>query len=67
MGQYRLYFLKDSRLIGESSIEAGGHDEAARLARQFGQGEVVEVWSGPARVRIVAPAKRARRTGVTEN
>lgn len=67
MTEYRLYFLKDSVLLGEQSIDAADDNAAAELARRCGRGNVVEVWSGHARVRIVAPAGRARLKDVTED
>ncbi len=56
MTHYHLYFLRGSELVGSNDIEAADDNDAARIARERGDGEVVEVWNAHARVRLVAPA-----------
>jgi len=55
MATYHLYHLRDGQLIGSEDIEAADDNVAARLAEDLGRGELVEVWSGESRVRIVRP------------
>jgi hypothetical protein len=62
MARYHLYFLRDNKLVGSDQIEAADDREAARIARDRGDGQVVEVWNGHRRVRTVAPARPMRRT-----
>ena len=59
MARYHLYFLRQGMLMGSRDIEAADDREAARIAREQGDGQVVEVWSEDRRVRIVAPARVA--------
>lgn len=44
-------------LMGSSDIEAADDREATRIAREQGDGQVVEVWNADRRVRILAPLK----------
>ncbi|MEA3012941.1 MAG: hypothetical protein QOD42_1486 [Sphingomonadales bacterium] len=57
MASYHLYYLRDNRLIASDSIDAADDNAAARIARQRGDGQVVEVWNAHGRVRILAPAR----------
>jgi hypothetical protein len=57
MATYRLYYLRDNRLLGSEVIDAPTDKLAARIARQKGTGQVVEVWDSEKRVRVVAPAQ----------
>ena len=59
MARYHLYFLRQGMLVGSSDIEAADDREAARIAREQGDGQVVEVWNSDRRVRIIAPLKAA--------
>jgi hypothetical protein len=59
MATYHLYFLRQGMLVGSSDIEAADDREAARIAREQGDGQVVEVWNADRRVRILAPLKAA--------
>jgi len=59
MARYHLYFLRQGMLMGSRDIEAADDRDAARIAREQGDGQVVEVWSEDRRVRIVAPASAA--------
>jgi len=54
--RYHLYYLRGGMLVGSADIEAASDDEAARIAREQSDGEVVEVWNDHERVRIVACA-----------
>ena len=56
MARYRLYYLRDNVLIGSDDIEAADDREAARLAKQRGRGQRVEIWDSVKRVNVVAPA-----------
>jgi hypothetical protein len=55
MAQYHLYFLRQGMLVGSDEIEADDDQEAARIARAHGNGNMVEVWNDHQRVRIVGP------------
>ena len=44
-------------LVGSDDIEASDDNDAARIARSGGQGQVVEVWNDHERVRVVAPRR----------
>ena len=57
MARYHLYFLRQGMLVGSHDIEAADDREAARIAREQGDGQVVEVWNAERRVRIIAPLK----------
>ena len=57
MAQYHLYYLRQGMLVGSADIEARDDNDAARIARDAGQGHVVEVWNDHERVRILAPAR----------
>jgi uncharacterized protein YheU (UPF0270 family) len=46
-------------LVGSNEIEATDDQDATRIARDEGRGEVVEVWNDHERVRIIAPASQA--------
>ncbi len=59
MARYHLYFLRQGMLVGSSDIEAADDREAARIAREEGDGQLVEVWNDDRRVRVVAPARPA--------
>ena len=59
MARYHLYFLKHGMLVGSDNIDAADDAEAARLAREQGSGQVVEVWNDHRRIRVVAPAEPA--------
>jgi hypothetical protein len=62
MADYHLYFLRDNALVGSEHIQAESDDDAVRIARQRGSGDIVEVWNAQARVRVIAPA-RSRSAG----
>jgi hypothetical protein len=55
MATYHLYHLRAGQLIGSEDIEAGNDREAARIAEARGRGDLVEIWNGAERVRIVRP------------
>ena len=55
MSHYHLYFLKQGMLIGSDKIEAADDGEAARIAREQGGGELIEIWNDHRRVRVVTP------------
>ncbi|MEA3031672.1 MAG: hypothetical protein QOG13_2997 [Sphingomonadales bacterium] len=55
MARYHLYSISGGVLIGAHDIEAGGDNEAARIAEQTGRGDHVEIWDATSRVRIVRP------------
>jgi hypothetical protein len=57
MARYHLYFLKQGMLVGSGNVDAADDSEAARLAREQGNGQVVEVWNDHRRIRVVAPAE----------
>ena len=57
MARYHLYYLKQGMLVGSGDIEATDDDDAARMARKLGDGQVVEVWNDYARVRVVSTAR----------
>jgi hypothetical protein len=59
MARYHLYYLRQGMLVGSGNIEAADDAEAARIAREQGGGQVVEVWNDHRRVRIVSPAEHA--------
>jgi len=54
--RYHLYYLRGGMLVGSGDIEAANDGEAARIAREQGDGELVEIWNDHERVRIVACA-----------
>ena len=56
VARYHLYFLREGMLVGSGHIEAADDGEAARIAREQGGGQTVEIWNDHRRVRIVAPA-----------
>ena len=58
MAKYRLYFLDQGRLVGSEQIDADDDGGAAKIARDRGSGDRIEVWSGDRRVRVVGPAAR---------
>ena len=64
MARYHLYFLRQGMLVGSSDIEAADDREATRIAREQGEGQLVEVWNDDRRVRIVAPARAASAVGL---
>jgi hypothetical protein len=55
MAKYQLYFLKDNRLLGNESVDAGDDMEAVRIALNRGEGQTIEVWNGNSRIDVVAP------------
>lgn len=57
MARYHLYFLRQGMLVGSSDIDASDDREAARIAREQGDGQVVEVWNDDRRVRVLAPVR----------
>lgn len=57
MAEYHLYFLRQGMLVGSTNIEADDDSDAARIAREQGDGQLVEVWNDHRRVRIVVPAR----------
>ena len=57
MAEYHLYFLRQGMLVGSNSIEAMDDSEAVRIAREQGDGQLVEVWNDHRRVRVVLPAR----------
>ena len=59
VARYHLYFLRQGMLVGSGHIEAADDGEAARIAREQGGGQTIEVWNDHRRVRIVAPAEPA--------
>jgi hypothetical protein len=59
MARYHLYFLKHGMLVGSGNIDAADDAEAARIAREQGGGQVVEIWNDHRRVRIVSSAEQA--------
>ena len=59
MSRYHLYFLRQGMLVGSENIEAVDDGEAARIAREQGGGQVVEVWNDHRRVRVIGPAEPA--------
>ena len=59
MRQYHLYYLRDNMLVGSDRIEAADDEQAARIARERGDGQAVEVWNAHSRVRVVTPAAAA--------
>jgi hypothetical protein len=63
MADYHLYFLRGNALVGSDHIQAESDDDAVRVARQRGSGDVVEVWNAEARVRIVATARSRAAAG----
>ena len=58
VARYHLYFLRQGMLVGSDHIEAADDGEAARIAREQGGGQTVEVWNDHRRVRVIAPAER---------
>ena len=58
VARYHLYFLRQGMLVGSGHIEAADDGEAARIAREQGGGQTVEVWNDHRRVRVIAPAER---------
>ena len=56
MADYHLYFLRQGMLVGSTNIEAEDDSEAVQIARQQGDGQLVEVWNDHRRVRVVLPA-----------
>jgi hypothetical protein len=63
MADYHLYFLRDNALVGSEHIQAESDDDAVRIARQRGSGDIVEVWNAQARVRVIAPARSRSAAG----
>ena len=63
MADYHLYFLRGNALVGSDHIQAESDDDAVRIARQRGSGDVVEVWNAKARVRVIAPARSRSAAG----
>jgi hypothetical protein len=59
MAQYHLYFIRQGMLVGSDNIEAADDAEAARLAREQGGSQTVEVWNDHRRIHVVAPAHQA--------
>ena len=59
MASYHLYFLRQGMLVGAENIEADDDGEAARIAREQGGGQVIEVWNDHRRVRVIASAEPA--------
>lgn len=57
MAEYHLYFLRQGMLVGSTNIEADDDSDAVRIAREQGDGQLVEVWNDHRRVRIVVPAR----------
>ena len=57
MARYHLYFLRQGMLVGSGHIEAADDGEAARIAREQGGGQVVEVWNEHRRVHVISPAE----------
>ena len=57
MADYHLYFLRQGMLVGSTNIEAEDDSEAVQIARQQGDGQLVEVWNDHRRVRVVLPAR----------
>ena len=57
MAEYHLYFLRQGMLVGSTSIEAEDDNEAARIARDQGDGQFVEIWNDHRRVRVVTPVR----------
>jgi hypothetical protein len=55
MATYNLYHLRAGQLAGSEVIEAEDDREAARIAEARGWGDLVEIWNGAERVRIVRP------------
>jgi hypothetical protein len=56
MRTYHLYYLRDTTLVGFDHIRAANDVDAARIARQQGQGDITEIWNAEGRVRIVPSA-----------
>jgi len=67
MARYHLYYIRQGMLVGSGNIEAADDSDAARMARELGSGQIVEVWNDHRRVRVVTPAAhegpRARTSG----
>ncbi len=64
MAQYHLYYLRQGMLVGSGNIEASDDAEAARIAREQGGGQVIEIWNDHRRVRVVSqPSTPERRVG----
>jgi hypothetical protein len=59
VARYRLYYLCDNRLVGADDIEATDDRDAARIAREQGDGQRVEIWNAHGKVDVVAPAGAA--------
>jgi len=57
MADYHLYFLRQGMLVGSTNIEAEDDSEAVQIAREQGDGQLVEVWNDHRRVRVVLPAR----------
>jgi hypothetical protein len=60
VAHYHLYFPRQGMVVGSADIEAADDHDAERIARDSGQGQVVEVWNDHERVRILAPACEAQ-------
>ncbi len=57
MARYHLYYFRNNVLVGDARIEAANDAGAVRLAREQGDGQMVEVWNAHSRIGVVAPAK----------
>ena len=57
MAEYHLYFLRQGMLVGSTNIEAMDDGEATRIAREQGNGHLVEIWNDHRRVRVIMPAR----------
>jgi hypothetical protein len=58
MQQYHLYYLRNGQLVGADHIEAVDDQEAERIAKERGDGRLVEVWNGHSRLRVIDPVRR---------
>jgi uncharacterized protein YheU (UPF0270 family) len=56
VAKYHLFFLRNGMLVGSGEVEAADEQEATQIAKQQGEGEVVEVWSDHERVNVVPTA-----------
>lgn len=55
MAIYHLYYMRGGELIGSDDINAPDDQAAARMAEAQGRGDLVEIWSTTAKVRVVRP------------